>query len=52
MIKHNYEIVIYNQKFSKAISSDMGCKKYIEEMENKNYKLLEGNINLELKIVE
>lgn len=50
--KNNYEIVIYNQKFSKAISSDMGCKKYIEEMENKNYKLLEGNINLKLKIVE
>ncbi|MBT0552419.1 hypothetical protein [Riemerella anatipestifer] len=49
---NNYRVVISNQKFSRAISSEMGCKKYIEQMENKGYKLLEGNINLSLKIIE
>jgi len=49
---NKYEIVINNQIFSKAISSEMGCKKFINEMESKNYKLLEGYINLRLKLIE
>ncbi|MBH1960796.1 MAG: hypothetical protein I8H68_11865 [Flavobacteriia bacterium] len=50
--KDDYKIVINNQTFSKGISSDLGCSKYIAELENKNYKLLEGYINLKLKLVE
>ena len=49
---NSYEIVISNQTFSKKNSAALGCKKYIEEMEKKNLKILEGNINLKLKLVE
>ena len=46
-----YYIKINSIEFGKRFSSDTGCKNYIEEMEAKGYKVLEGSINAKIPLI-